>query len=278
MAVFDFDEFDSEEEETPEEEYEGGDEGQVSYDEAEDIMSEAERRFSLASYYKELINNPIFRNSDAEAVTVVKEVKQFARQRLEELIGLKAKVEQHVQNVKVESPFTDEQVEALKALADRLLQKPKLAEIEVKPKEESKPELQQVESRVKQPAPKPVAKAKPAPQPQRPQPRPTPKLTPKHQQKVAPKGSPKSIEDMPNGTPFKKGGKMYVWDVNDAGERYKRDISPKKISAVALPMPQGEALTMSLESLAQASVKRGSKIFNQKLRDASTNPDETDDG
>lgn len=80
-------------------------------------MDEAERRFSLASYYKQLARGGVFTDGSEEAQQVDQEVKAFARERMAVLLNLPSVSTPK----KVESQFTPDQVQVLVALADRAL-------------------------------------------------------------------------------------------------------------------------------------------------------------
>lgn len=90
-------------------------------------MSEVERRLELAQYYRLLLNDSLFNNRSEAAATVEAEVRDFVRSRLEILLGVKK------EQVKAVSDFNDDEIQALKAVASRLLKKPEL--VDKKPKE-----------------------------------------------------------------------------------------------------------------------------------------------
>jgi hypothetical protein len=126
--------FDSDEdvEYTPrvsEDEFDTGDEGQVGAEAVvasltqpvaekprdRDPMSEAVRRIELAGYYRELINAPLFEQSDQNAIQVEQEIRSFVEERMQVLLGLK--VDSRPLAPVVKPQFSEEEVASLKVLA-----------------------------------------------------------------------------------------------------------------------------------------------------------------
>lgn len=130
-------------------------------------LSEAERRFEKAQYYRLLLRESFFENTSAEAVEVVEEIRQYIRERMAVLLGIKQETVAPV----VEAQFTEEEAAVLKALTAKFLKKPQLMEPPA-PKPEQRPTLKKVEQaptlkKAATPAKattmqKPVAKATPA--------------------------------------------------------------------------------------------------------------------
>lgn len=129
----------------------------------EDMLSEAERRFSKAKYYEVLIKEPIFNDDTSPmALEVVKEIQTYSRERLSILLGLKQERENNT------AGFTKQEVEVLKKVASKLTKKPELAGIQnsnpslKKVSAPSKPEIQQVrKSPGQKEAKKPTMKPEP---------------------------------------------------------------------------------------------------------------------
>jgi hypothetical protein len=90
----------------------------------DDQMSDVEKRLEIASYYRLLLRENLFDNDSEAGATVLKEVRGFIKDRLQVLLGLKA------EKVAVVAPaqklFSDDQLQALKALANKVLKKPDL--------------------------------------------------------------------------------------------------------------------------------------------------------
>jgi hypothetical protein len=87
------------------------------------IMSEAERRFEIAQYYKMLLQNSLFQNKTEASLKVEAEVRDFIRERLSVLLGVQPP-KTSVDNIS--SAFSDEQIQVLKDLADLGEEAPKV--------------------------------------------------------------------------------------------------------------------------------------------------------
>ncbi len=102
----------------------------LTEDDVEDQMSEAEARLEIASYYKLLLNQEMFDAEDqnAAALQVQTEMRDFARQRLAALLGVKMKnTGLSDTEVKILRVLADENViEILMTLVSRLAKKPSL--------------------------------------------------------------------------------------------------------------------------------------------------------
>lgn len=97
------------------------------------VLNEAMKRIEQAKLYEALLRHDLFGEGSArpEIIDNVKtEIKSFILSRLERLLGMKP--DESVTSVqKVELPFTDEEVNALKALATRVLTTSKPSEPKV---------------------------------------------------------------------------------------------------------------------------------------------------
>lgn len=116
----------------------------------EEEMSEAEARLEMAQYYRLILNETLFEDAPNEAVAsrVEDEIRGFVRERMKLLVG----VGQPKQEVKPQKIFTDaevqalrtiaqpEVVEALKALAAKVLKKPTILDAKPLPVEKPKAE------------------------------------------------------------------------------------------------------------------------------------------
>jgi len=88
------------------------------------ILSEAIKRIEQAKLYETLLKHQLFGQGSArpEIISAVeKEIKQFILNRLEILLGLKQEKPPQASATSFASPFSSDQVEALTALADKLL-------------------------------------------------------------------------------------------------------------------------------------------------------------
>ncbi len=141
----------------------------AALDDVESQMSEAEYRLEIASYYKMLLNQPIFEGVENEqaAAVVEAEIREFVRTRLAALLGVAIKTQGlSPQQTKLLSLLADEAVvTSLLELVSRLLKKPSLLQGAKKKLQEREPEA----------APVPVApKAKPSLRRVRPEAKPEP--------------------------------------------------------------------------------------------------------
>lgn len=132
-------------------------------DEEGEPMSEVEVRLSMSQYYKLILQGDLFSGveNDPVAEAVEKEFQDFARERLEILLGMrapKAKV------VAQELPFSSSEIEVLRTIAQGVLRKqgspPPPAQPAVVKAEVPKPQLPAVRQIAVQ-APRMVAKPRP---------------------------------------------------------------------------------------------------------------------
>lgn len=90
-----------------------------------EILTEAEKRIEQANLYQALLKHDLFGPGSARPEiidSVRKEFKGFILSRLEILLGIKPETQKQAQ-VQVQSPFSDEEISALKAIASRLMKK-----------------------------------------------------------------------------------------------------------------------------------------------------------
>jgi hypothetical protein len=93
---------------------------------AEDVLSAAMQRIEEANLFKLLIKGSVFGEGSASPDilnSVNKKIRLFALQQLEELLGIKQKAAEALPVMQVEIPFDDQQVVALKSLADKVLKR-----------------------------------------------------------------------------------------------------------------------------------------------------------
>lgn len=89
-------------------------------DDYTDVLSDARLRLEQGRLYEMVMNNDLFSGSegDPKAVkNVQREIREFARERMEIMLGMRAEQPQVDHSGVVSSPFNDLEVEALKALA-----------------------------------------------------------------------------------------------------------------------------------------------------------------
>ena len=89
-------------------------------DDFEDVLSDAHLRLEQGSLYKMIMNQDIFDGEDADPKAiqnVQKEIRKFARERMEVMLGMRQEPSQEV--AVISSPFNDLEVEVLKRLASK---------------------------------------------------------------------------------------------------------------------------------------------------------------
>ena len=104
----------------PEPEYEEVEEELELEDNFEDVLSDAHLRLEQGSLYKMIMNHSLFEGVDADpkaVQNVQKEIRKFARERMEVMLGMRQEVSTEV--TQIASPFNDLEVEVLKRLASK---------------------------------------------------------------------------------------------------------------------------------------------------------------
>jgi hypothetical protein len=102
----------------------------IQEEESSFVLNEAMKRIEQAKLYEALLKHDLFGEGSArpEIIDAVKtEIKTFILSRLERLLGMKPE-ETATQAQRADLPFSDEEVDALKALASRVLNTSKPAE------------------------------------------------------------------------------------------------------------------------------------------------------
>lgn len=187
-------------------------------------LSEVEKRFDLASYYKLLLKHDFFDVVSPQGRQVEQEIRAFIKNRLEVLLGMRDSKDTAA--IGPPPQFSSKEVSALKAIAARVLEKPII--LTEKPKRGRPPTLK----------PATVMDVTPAPRPPAIVARPTLKATGPVLKtvKTKPPGKYKSVQK------------------NAAGVEYVRDLTPQvrpgPNDPQPLPMPLGEAMTMISEQKA----------------------------
>lgn len=194
---------------------------------ADDQLSEVEKRLEIASYYRLLLNDHMFGDMTPAAVEVEKEVRSFIRGRLEVLLGIKQEV------APAKDVFTEAEINALKTVASKILRKPELAE-PTKAAPPPAPSLRQVVT----PTPKPPPALKKTVS--------TPKQAVRKSETVnaATKDVPKKQIDEPAQVSGRI-KKRYKQIVAPNGRTVEIDVTPQGTSPVSkpVPMPTGAQLT-----------------------------------
>lgn len=127
-------------------------------------LSDVDLRLETADYYRAILKHEFFDTESSAAQVVDREIRSFIRERLEVLLGIRGPREP-VQAMQVTLPFEDEEIEALKLLAAKVLKKPGLiTEPAPAVKKMATPEPSQSEKKLA-PKLKPAVKKVPAPAP-----------------------------------------------------------------------------------------------------------------
>lgn len=179
----------------------------VVVDEFEEQMSEVEARLEVAQYYRLILNDNLFEDAPNPAVAerVEEEIRTFIRGRMQALMGVAAEEKQTkvFSDAEVQALRTLAQpdvIEALKALAAKVLKKPTILEAKPLPKTEAK----------KAPPKEPVlrkVRRKPEPRAAQPQYEPAPQPT--------------------QARPGRRQQKQIRTIVTDDGREVKQDITPQ---------------------------------------------------
>lgn len=220
---------------------------------ADERFDEAERRILLAMHYREAMKSGIFPAGTDAAEVVNKEVADFLRSRLEDLLGMADPKVTPQQAVPVVLPFTEEELGALTFLARSLLKKqappaaPTIVEKAVPPE---LPTIAVKQRQLPQTVPA-VNKAQP-PQPKVEKPAaPPPKPKPKVKTKVPKnKAGQTDYAAIPTGEPFEEDGKTFVFVEHPQGvvnpetnkvHRIKRNVTQTVRAPSVLPQPTDKA-------------------------------------
>lgn len=224
---------------------------------SESDMSEAEEtndptlmdvdlRLETADFYRAILKHEFFDGTSQAANLVEDEIRNFIRGRLEVLLGIRSP--QAEADTVPQSEFTPEEIQALKALASKVLHKPALAlPPVVKPMKPPKPK---VAATVKVTAPK-VRTAKNSTA-KSVQPKAHVESPPKKAQATNSKKKTKDVaveseaRDLHEGAIIDEGKKKYRVERSVTGKLYRKDISSAPV------IPEGHK-SMSMKELEIAS-------------------------
>lgn len=238
-------------------------------DETDDLL-DVDLRLETADYYRAILRHSFFEVEGQAAQIVDREIRGFIRERLEVLLGLREKAAAPA-IVQAKLPFDDNEVDALKALAARVLKKPSVVEERplVKKMGTPPPARQAVQvpkkpvvKRIPAPAPAPsskpvVAAKKPAPAPPvaekpraKPGPKPKPKPNPEDAQTFvsAVTGKPVTLVE---GEVIEENGKKFLVCRNEAGTLYRKDISGQVMPANRPPPMSPQQISIMSEMQAR---------------------------
>lgn len=210
-------------------------------------LDEVESRLEVATYFRLLLNDSLFKNGTKAAKIVEKEVKTFVKERLALLLNIKRDpVIQH-------TDFSVEEVAILKMFISELRKKPSLASPKEAPllNDKSEPSIAKKEmivpvlNKVQGPATSLPVEEK------RPQMKAKPGRKPVVKEKDAEYTEGEIIEE--NGRNYKI---QYV-DKPDGRKMVKIDVTKPKTSSAVVPMATGAAATMAMALSASASLASG---------------------
>lgn len=212
-------------------------------------LAEIEKRLQMASAYRKLVDYQVLTGSDVDEM-VTDEVREFAKGRLEILLGVRAGAEATVH-------FSATEVLALKALARKLLDpKPEVSPVE---EEEESPEPVKVASKkrvqkapVKQDKAKKVIVTKPPPEPE-------------FEETEEEENVKDSFDDAEVGDIVVEGHKRYEIIEID-GKKFPKDITKQAVASGRVPMPN---LQFAMQQMAYDSLSVSSDPMTQTLIAAS---------
>lgn len=211
-------------------------------------LAEIEKRLQMASAYRKLIDYQVLTGTDVDEL-VTDEVREFAKDRLEILLGVRAGAEATVH-------FSATEVLALKALARKLLDpKPEVSPVD----EEESPEPVKVAPKkrvqkapVKQDKAKKVIVTKPPPEPV-------------FEETEEEENVKDSFEDAEVGDIVVEGHKRYEIIEID-GKKFPKDITKQAVASGRVPMPN---LQFAMQQMAYDSLSVSSDPMTQTLIAAS---------
>lgn len=200
-------------------------------------MSEVEKRLEVASYYRMLLNDSLFTDATAAGRTVEAEVRAFIRERLAVLLNIKPA---RPEPVEVKSPFSDVQIQALQALANKVIGKPALIEpVKAAALAPRPPAVRRVETPQPQSSTAPALRQRQAPA--------TPVATASAKPVTPTKSKPGARK------PFER---RYSEHTKEDGTKVRLDVTGQVRSPASLPMPTGAALSAVTAARAQENLSR----------------------
>lgn len=218
---------------------------QQSYDPQYREMSPIEIRLAKANCYRMLLESNLFMDGDYVSQEVEAEVREFIEEKLSQLMGFTPEPQ------KVESFFSDEEIDVLKRLAEKMLSKPTEEKPPSNPQRTNsrpstaKPRTQSNVKRnnVRKTSKNPPRKTAPKPRPQAVGPRPTAPLTAR-----APVSS--AVRD-PGG---RSHSKKTILVTNNEGNDVEVDITPQRVSKWIKPVPMASVEFANRLALQQAAM------------------------
>ena len=238
-----------------------------------DVLADVDLRLDTADYYRAIINHDFFESDSRAAQVVLQEVRAFIKERLEILLGIRGSFEQ-------EPLFTQEEVQALKVVASKVLGKPALVagvsqadSPKLQVPERRKPQIRKVtvlKPETKKAAPPPPQRAVLPPQ-KTPSPPPATETVsvkaepPKAKKQLKP---PKDAVTqtyidtdgnqvtLVQGSVIEENGIKFKVVMNDQGTLYRKSISHQVIPSNRTPPPSSAAELEMLSEQATAAQAR----------------------
>ncbi len=228
-------------------------------------------RLDLASAYNALLKRGVFSDGTPATNKVEKEVQGFVRERLEILMGVRPEASQISVSV-----FTDEEISVLKTFAARIKNAP--ATPDKAPTPTVKPVVAAPKPSVRPPAPKPAAPSVKTPKPRVARKPKEAAPPPANVSMVIDKGvkypTPRSKEEanlIPDQDVFKVGPRYYMWRTNEAGTRYKVNVTPQagqsKANDLYTAMPTGALFTAITAQISDQQARQGKNALEMGGRD-----------
>jgi hypothetical protein len=265
---------------------------EASFDNIDNVMDEAEKRFEVAQHYKLLLQDRLFESQSDAAYRVEQEIRAFIKERLGVLLGIR---QEKTQN----DLFSQEQIAVLKQFADLGDDAPEVLKavmgtlskkIEKKSKPAAPPALKQVKEPAVQPSvvkkeePKLKGRNQPVPNKQ-PESKPVQQLQRPAQQTQKREQKHPNVPSEHKDNPTLKvvGNKAFIQATNAQGEllweKVDNQVKPmyKEVTAAAkpsgsvqpIPMPVGQQLSLITESQSSQvfqTVSQGENVILNQMK------------
>lgn len=245
-------------------------------------LSDVDLRLETADYYRAILKHDFF-NTDTPAASIVdQEIRTFIRERLEILLGLRAP------RPEAANQFSDEEVEALKVVASKILGRPSLVgeptvrkmptpatKANSAPPMKPKPTVRKIPAPAAAPSTKPKAKQTVAKtEAKKPEPeKPAPAVEAAPKPAAAPSQSPTAIivkepgleggieqsyvdrngvtHTLVEGSIIEEGGRRFKIEANGAGTLFRRDITGQLAPANRLPPMNVQQMSIYSQQMAE---------------------------
>lgn len=217
---------------------------EVDLDELDEQLEDVELRLEVATLYRALLKDRLFTEQTEASRAVEARVRGFVKNELKTLLGLVAPKKEQPQL------FSPEEIEALKAIAGKVLSKPGPTSQAPAPRPE--PAVRTVAS-----APTPTLRAKEIKKPPKTK---AEMAASTRQEAKKPEPATKVVKETKTKSGdrlvvTKRNGRLIQEKFNENGEKVdERDVTPQIASPTTIPAPTGHALTLLTEQYAAKSV------------------------